>query len=145
MPGFWLTVNTAGPLIALPTADGWWVTDATLGAVALVDDAGRTAYADSSFVLPAGQWTTPDDEREARRLSNPPYNIHHVAWSPDGKTLAVTYNPLFSSLVDEEQRVVDCRLVQPFALVVDGVFGDPPPTPTPTDTPPPPTPTARCP
>ncbi len=31
--------------------------------------------------------------------------MQHVAWSPDGQTLAVTYNPLFSGLVDEEQRV----------------------------------------
>ncbi len=57
------------------------------------------------WIVPAGWWTTPDDEREARRLSDPPFHCYHVAWSPDGKTLAVTYNPLFSSLVDEEQRV----------------------------------------
>jgi Tol biopolymer transport system component len=57
------------------------------------------------WIVPAGWWTTPDDDREARRLSNPPNHVYHVAWSPDGNTLAVTYNPLFSSLVDEEQRV----------------------------------------
>ncbi len=57
------------------------------------------------WLVPAGGQTTPDDGREARRLSDPPYHLHHVAWSPDGATLAVTYNPRFSSLVDEEQRV----------------------------------------
>ena len=57
------------------------------------------------WLVPAGVQTTPDDGREARRLSDPPRHVYHVAWSPDGATLAVTYNPLFSSLVDEEQRV----------------------------------------
>ncbi|MBD3219671.1 prolyl oligopeptidase family serine peptidase, partial [bacterium] len=65
------------------------------------------------WLVPAGRETEPGDEddqdegdeREARRLSEPPQHVYHVAWSPDGRTLAVTYNPLFSSLVDEEQRV----------------------------------------
>ncbi|MEZ4389426.1 MAG: hypothetical protein R3D98_17935, partial [Candidatus Krumholzibacteriia bacterium] len=61
------------------------------------------------WLVPAGKLTEPADEGDAgrrpRRLSEPPYNVQHVAWSPDGKTLAVTYNPRFSGLVDEEQRV----------------------------------------
>jgi len=57
------------------------------------------------WLVPAGALSAPDDGREARRLSEPPYHVYHVAWSPDGRTLAVTYNPRFSSLVDEEQRV----------------------------------------
>jgi dipeptidyl aminopeptidase/acylaminoacyl peptidase len=57
------------------------------------------------WLVPAGAQTTPGDDRIARRLSDPPVYAHHVAWSPDGATLAVTYNPRFSSLVDEEQRV----------------------------------------
>jgi len=57
------------------------------------------------WLVPAGQTTVPADDREPRQLSQPPYNVHHVAWSPDGQTLAVTYNPLFSSLIDEEQHV----------------------------------------
>ena len=57
------------------------------------------------WIIPAGAKTTPDAEREARQLSEPPFNVYHAAWSPDGRTLAVTYNPRFSSLVDEEQSV----------------------------------------
>ena len=57
------------------------------------------------WLVPAGATTTPDDDRKPRRLSDPPYHLYDVAWSPDGATLAVTYNPLFSSLVDEEQRL----------------------------------------
>ncbi len=57
------------------------------------------------WLVPAGDRTVAGDDRVPRRLSDPPYHVHHVAWSPDGATLAVTYNPRFSSLVDEEQRV----------------------------------------
>jgi dipeptidyl aminopeptidase/acylaminoacyl peptidase len=61
------------------------------------------------WIIPAGRHTTATAEgdtlREPRRLSEPPVHAYHAAWSPDGQTLAVTYNPLFSSLVDEEQRV----------------------------------------
>ncbi|MCB1183136.1 S9 family peptidase [bacterium] len=42
---------------------------------------------------------------EPRQLTAAPLHPYHVAWSPDGATLAVTYNERFSSLVDEEQRV----------------------------------------
>lgn len=51
-------------------------------------------------VLPDGPADT-----EPRQLTQAPLNIHHLAWSPDGERLAVTYNDRFSSLVDEEQRV----------------------------------------
>ncbi len=57
------------------------------------------------WLVPAGQWDRPADDRVARRLSTPPNHVYHADWSPDGKTLAVTYNPRFSSLVDEDQRV----------------------------------------
>jgi dipeptidyl aminopeptidase/acylaminoacyl peptidase len=57
------------------------------------------------WLVPAGRGGRPDDGRVARRLSSPPYHVYFADWSPDGKTLAVTYNPRFSSLVDEDQRV----------------------------------------
>jgi dipeptidyl aminopeptidase/acylaminoacyl peptidase len=57
------------------------------------------------WLVPAGRWGRPDDDRVARRLSTPPNHVYFANWSPDGKTLAVTYNPRFSSLVDEDQRV----------------------------------------
>ncbi len=44
-------------------------------------------------------------EDEPRRLTSPPINVRHAAWSPDGETLALTFNPRFSGLVDEDQRV----------------------------------------
>ena len=46
-----------------------------------------------------------DSEFEPRQLTEAPLYPYHVAWSPDGKTLAVTFNALFSSLVDEEQQI----------------------------------------
>lgn len=51
--------------------------------------------------------TTPEGpaDTEPRSLTEPPLYAHHVAWSPDGTQLALTYNPRFSSLVDEEQRI----------------------------------------
>lgn len=57
------------------------------------------------WLVPAGTQSTPANGDQPRRLSEPPFHVHHVHWSPDGGTLAVTYNPRFSSLVDEEQRV----------------------------------------
>ena len=42
---------------------------------------------------------------EQKRLTTPPINALGAAWSPDGATIALTYNPRFSGLVDEEQRV----------------------------------------
>jgi dipeptidyl aminopeptidase/acylaminoacyl peptidase len=57
------------------------------------------------WLVPAGRWGVPEDERTARRLSSPPNHVYFANWSPDGQTLAVTYNPRFSSLVDEDQRV----------------------------------------
>lgn len=44
-------------------------------------------------------------DAEPRRLTGAPLHAHHAAWSPDGATIALTYNERFSSLVDEEQRV----------------------------------------
>ena len=46
----------------------------------------------------------PGDD-DPRRLTSPPINAQHAAWSPDGETIALTYNPRFSGLVDEDQRV----------------------------------------
>ncbi len=57
------------------------------------------------WLVPAGRWGRPAGDRVARRLSAPPNHVYFANWSPDGKTLAVTYNPRFSSLVDEDQRV----------------------------------------
>ncbi len=42
---------------------------------------------------------------EPLQLTRAPLYPSHVAWSPDGATLALTYNERFSTLVDEEQRV----------------------------------------
>ncbi len=47
----------------------------------------------------------PDPDVTARQLTDPPLHPYHVAWSPDGTILAVTYNALFSGLVDEDQQV----------------------------------------
>ncbi|MBU2501641.1 S9 family peptidase [bacterium] len=47
----------------------------------------------------------PVDEPAPRRLTSAPWHPYHVAWSPDGSHLAVTFNPRFSSLVDEEQQI----------------------------------------
>ncbi len=49
-----------------------------------------------------------DDEGpvgDPRQLTAPPLHANHVAWSPDGGQIALTYNPRFSSLVDEEQLI----------------------------------------
>ena len=47
----------------------------------------------------------PCSEEDPRQLTFKPWNPQHIAWSPDGKTLAVTFNPRFSGLVDEDQQV----------------------------------------
>ncbi len=47
----------------------------------------------------------PSSQEDPRQLTFKPWNPQHIAWSPDGKTLAVTFNPRFSGLVDEEQQV----------------------------------------
>lgn len=52
------------------------------------------------YVLEAGA-----DHAGAVPLTAAPWHPYHAAWSPDGKQLAVTFNPRFSSLVDEEQRI----------------------------------------
>ena len=52
------------------------------------------------YVLEAGA-----DHADAVPLTAAPWHCYHAAWSSDGRTLALTYNPLFSSLVDEEQRI----------------------------------------
>jgi dipeptidyl aminopeptidase/acylaminoacyl peptidase len=46
-----------------------------------------------------------DGIASSRRLTEPPLHAYHAAWSPDGTTIALTFNPRFSSLVDEEQRI----------------------------------------
>ncbi len=49
--------------------------------------------------------TDNDLEYEPRQLTFAPMHPYHVAWSPDGATLALTYNARFSSLIDEEQQI----------------------------------------
>jgi len=61
------------------------------------------------WVVAAGD-DLPDDEKtgddlEPRQLTREPWHPSHVAWSPDGATLAVTYNARFSGLVDEDHQV----------------------------------------
>lgn len=46
-----------------------------------------------------------DEGFEPRQLTESPWHPYHVAWSPDGNTLAVTFNARFSSLVDEDQQL----------------------------------------
>jgi dipeptidyl aminopeptidase/acylaminoacyl peptidase len=46
-----------------------------------------------------------DEEFEPRQLTEKPWHPYHVAWSPDGQTMAVTFNARFSSLVDEDQQL----------------------------------------
>ncbi len=60
----------------------------------------------------------PCDEEEPRQLTNSPWNPQHVAWSPDGKTLAVTFNPRFSGLVDEDQLVALVDVVSGEAEII---------------------------
>jgi dipeptidyl aminopeptidase/acylaminoacyl peptidase len=54
-------------------------------------------------------WLVPATDRELdtepRQLTFAPLHPYHVDWSPDGKTLALTFNARFSSLVDEEQQI----------------------------------------
>ena len=49
--------------------------------------------------------TDADLEFEPVQLTEAPWHPYEVAWSPDGKTLALTYNARFSSLVDEDQQI----------------------------------------
>jgi dipeptidyl aminopeptidase/acylaminoacyl peptidase len=56
------------------------------------------------WIVAVGQ-NGPNTEEEPRQLTNSPWNPQHIAWSPDGKTLAVTFNPRFSGLVDEDQQI----------------------------------------
>lgn len=49
--------------------------------------------------------TDEDPDFEPRQLTSAPLHPYHVAWSPDGKTIALTYNARFSSLIDEEQQI----------------------------------------
>ncbi len=49
--------------------------------------------------------TDVDADFEPRQLTFAPRHPYEAAWSPDGKTLAVTYNARFSSLIDEEQQI----------------------------------------
>ena len=47
----------------------------------------------------------PAPKAEPRQLTFAPWHPYHVSWSPDGTSLALTYNARFSSLVDEEQQI----------------------------------------
>ena len=49
--------------------------------------------------------TDADHDFEPRQLTASPLHPYHAAWAPDGKTLALTFNARFSSLVDEEQQI----------------------------------------
>lgn len=46
-----------------------------------------------------------DVDVEPRQLTEAPWHPYAVAWSPDGGTLALTFNARFSSLVDEDQQI----------------------------------------
>jgi dipeptidyl aminopeptidase/acylaminoacyl peptidase len=54
------------------------------------------------IVTPTSEGPGEDDPRQ---LTFPPVNVLDAAFSPDGAKLAITYNPRFSGLVDEDQRV----------------------------------------
>ena len=56
------------------------------------------------WIVPAGT-QEPAADPEPRQLTFAPWHPYHAAWSPDGTQLAVTFNPRFSSLVDEEQQI----------------------------------------
>ncbi len=56
------------------------------------------------FVVAAGR-NAPAEDAEPRQLTFAPWHPYEAAWSPDGTTLAVTFNPRFSSLIDEEQQI----------------------------------------
>lgn len=60
----------------------------------------------------------PCSETEPRQLTFDPWNPQHIAWSPDGKTLAVTYNPRFSSLIDEDQQVALIEVASGEATII---------------------------
>ncbi len=49
--------------------------------------------------------TDSDPDFEPRQLTHAPLYPSHVAWSPGGQSLAVTYNARFSSLIDEDQQI----------------------------------------
>ena len=49
--------------------------------------------------------TDSDPDFEPRQLTSAPLYPSHVAWSPDGHSLAVTFNARFSSLIDEDQQI----------------------------------------
>jgi len=101
----------------------WWSPD---GARLAVLAAPAAAEDDEEEEDEDGDWTVydrleqPDDyaqlwivavaddgavDEAPRQLTHAPLHPYHVAWSPDGGTLALTYNARFSSLVDEDQRV----------------------------------------
>ncbi len=47
----------------------------------------------------------PAEDAEPRQLTFAPWHPYEAAWSPDGAALAVTFNPRFSSLIDEDQQI----------------------------------------
>nr|MEE4267563.1 S9 family peptidase [Candidatus Krumholzibacteria bacterium] len=104
-------------------SDYWWSPDGTLlaylapGSVEEEEDeeddrADWTVYDrleqpdeyDQLWVVEAGH-DGPAPTAEPRQLTSAPWHPYHAAWSPDGSTLAVTYNARFSSLVDEDQQI----------------------------------------
>ncbi len=47
----------------------------------------------------------PVEDPALRQLTFSPWYPYEVDWSPDGKQIALTFNPRFSSLIDEEQQI----------------------------------------
>ena len=58
------------------------------------------------------------EEFESLQLTEEPWHPYHVAWAPDGKTLAVTFNARFSSLVDEDQQIALINVADGTATVI---------------------------
>ncbi len=58
------------------------------------------------IVTPRADGDSDGNPQEApRQLTEAPIHAYHAAWSPDGTSIALTYNRRFSSLVDEDQSV----------------------------------------
>ncbi len=72
------------------------------------------------WIVAVGQ-NSPCSKEEPRMLTNSPWNPQHVAWSPDGQTLAVTFNPRFSGLVDEDQQVALVNVADGEAEVISAL------------------------
>jgi dipeptidyl aminopeptidase/acylaminoacyl peptidase len=112
------------PITAMETdvVSYWWSPD---GQSLVVKSVPPVAAQDSSATADREDWTVYDRlehpakyeqlwlvaatdaarDFETRQLTQAPLHPYGLDWSPDGKTLAVTYNARFSSLIDEEQQI----------------------------------------